>query len=215
MFRQLLYFLNDRLEYILCGTTFAIFIVLTLLQVLFRFILNFSLSWTEELAKYAFIYMVYFAVSLAVIRHRHVRVEIIDLFIAQKYLKYFYIFTDIVACLFLLLIGWYSIEVMQDFLNMKQNTPALQLPIGWIYVIIPAGYSLAAFRYMQTVFRRFFSKNTEILDGNFCCHDGYFFSNDFFGYSYSYLYRYCHYRGTPAKRYFIGVNCAVELFKSR
>jgi TRAP-type C4-dicarboxylate transport system permease small subunit len=138
------------------------FIILTLLQVIFRFCLDFSLSWTEELARYMFIAMVYSAISLGVVRHRHVRVEIIDIFLPEKYKKYFFTFTDTVTCLFFLLIGYHSIEVMRDFLNMKQTTAALQLPLGWVYAIVPVGFFLAAFRFVQTIYRRFASKNTEV-----------------------------------------------------
>jgi TRAP-type C4-dicarboxylate transport system permease small subunit len=161
MLKKLLYFLNYQVEYILCGVTFSIFIVVTMLQVIFRFVLDFSLSWTEELARYAFIYMVYFSVSLAVVRNRHVRVEIIDIVLPQKFKNYFYTFTDIVTCLFFGLVGWKSIEVMLDYLHINQITPALLLPLGWVYIIIPLGFFLTAFRIVQTIYRRFASKNRE------------------------------------------------------
>ncbi|WP_232055270.1 TRAP transporter small permease [Vibrio taketomensis] len=60
---------------------FLALIILCLLQILFRFVFNFSLSWTEELARYVFIALVYAASSLAVIKGAHVRVEIIDNFV--------------------------------------------------------------------------------------------------------------------------------------
>lgn len=71
------YFMNNIEEYVSI-LLFSSLIILCFLQILFRFVFNFSLSWTEELSRYVFIALVYISASLAVIRGAHVRVEVID-----------------------------------------------------------------------------------------------------------------------------------------
>ncbi|MDB2142127.1 TRAP transporter small permease [Enterocloster clostridioformis] len=48
------------------------------LQMLFRFVFNLPLAWTEELSRYVFIILTYCGASTAVLDNAHVRVELID-----------------------------------------------------------------------------------------------------------------------------------------
>lgn len=74
----------DNIEEYISTFLFIALIILCFLQILFRFVFNFSLSWTEELSRYVFIALVYFSASLAVVRGAHVRVEVIDGFVKGK-----------------------------------------------------------------------------------------------------------------------------------
>lgn len=60
---------------------FVILIVACVMQVFFRFILNNSLSWTEELARYCFVWMHLLGASLLIEGHEHATVTVIlDIF---------------------------------------------------------------------------------------------------------------------------------------
>ena len=52
---------------------FAISIV-TGLQVFSRYVLDDALSWSEEICRYMFIWMVYFGISYAIRQRRHIRI---------------------------------------------------------------------------------------------------------------------------------------------
>lgn len=56
---------------------FIILVVACVAQVFFRFVLNYSLSWTEELARYSFIWMHMIGASLLIEAKEHATVTII------------------------------------------------------------------------------------------------------------------------------------------
>ncbi len=154
----------DRLEEYLCIFLFTSLIALCLLQILFRFVVNFSLSWTEELARYIFILLVYIAASLAIAKDAHVRVEIIDSFVQGKHKYYLDQLVSIVWAIFIFYIGYEGIAIATEALDIEQVTPAMELPAGIVYAMIPVCFTLMTFRLIQRIYRRYreFKSNQSI-----------------------------------------------------
>lgn len=158
---KILRWLDRNFENVISVAMFSVFIISTLLQVIFRFVLNFSLSWTEELARYTFIYMVYFAVAMAAQQGTHVRVEIIDEIVPAKYMKYVLCVTEFISAVFVFIIALSSVKYANKLISMNQITPALQLLYGHVYWIVPGGLFLTTFRFLQRIYRRLTGKITE------------------------------------------------------
>lgn len=76
--------ISDTINKVVSYVGMAIFVVLIVacvMQVFFRFVLNNSLSWTEELARYCFIWMHLLGASLLIESHSHATVTaLLDLF---------------------------------------------------------------------------------------------------------------------------------------
>lgn len=148
----------DNIEEYISTFLFIALIVLCFLQILFRFVFNFSLSWTEELSRYVFIALVYFAASLAVVRGAHVRVEVIDGFVKGKNKRILDSIIDLSFAAFMAWIGYFGLEITIDSLQIEQTTPALEWQAGWVYAMIPFCFYLIALRLVQRVYRRITGK---------------------------------------------------------
>ncbi|MDP2573730.1 TRAP transporter small permease [Vibrio penaeicida] len=144
----------DNIEEYISTILFIALIVLCFLQILFRFVFNFSLSWTEELSRYVFIALVYFAASLAIVRGAHVRVEVIDGFVTGKRKKVLDSIIDLSFAAFMVWIGYFGLEISVDAISIEQTTPALEWQAGWVYAIVPFTFYLMALRLLQRVYRR-------------------------------------------------------------
>ena len=70
--------------YALSSVFYAGFCFCVLVQVISRNFLPNAPSWTEELARYSFIYMVAFGVGLAALKHEFVNVEFLGDFLKSK-----------------------------------------------------------------------------------------------------------------------------------
>ncbi|MCM8536417.1 MAG: TRAP transporter small permease [Lentisphaeraceae bacterium] len=134
---------------------FITLITLCFLQIIFRFALNLSLSWTEELSRYVFILLVYLSACAAVLEDAHVRVEIIDGFVKGVSKKYLDTFVDLSFILFIGFIGYYGFEISLDAFDVNLHSPAIQVSMGIVYLIIPISFLLTCIRLCQRIYYRF------------------------------------------------------------
>lgn len=128
---------------------FSVLIILGFLQVIFRFFFNFSLDWTEEMSRYIFICLVYVAASLAVQRRRHVRVEVIDMFLNTKQRHYLGILVNVIWMLFSVIVALEGVVVAEG--EITQLSPALGVSMAIFYAFIPFGFFLMALRILQNI----------------------------------------------------------------
>jgi len=112
-------------------------LILSLLQVFFRYILNFSISWTEELSRYIFIWMVFLSGFFTVQEKLNIRLDIIINLFTSSHRKWLNICIDIFTAMFLLSIFIFGVKY--SIFSMEQRTPALNIPKGYIYMALPIG----------------------------------------------------------------------------
>jgi TRAP-type C4-dicarboxylate transport system permease small subunit len=114
------------------------------LGVFFRYVLNDSLSWTEEFARYGLIYITFVGTSTAIRRRTHVRVDVIDLVLAEAARRTLRWIVDLACLGFLAYLAWRTWQIM-GFLG-SSRSPAMQIPINWVYGGILFGTAMAALR---------------------------------------------------------------------
>ncbi|MCD8350240.1 MAG: TRAP transporter small permease [Planctomycetaceae bacterium] len=141
----------DHLEETVAAILFLALLVFCLLQVLFRFVINISLDWTEELASFSFIIMVYVAASLGVARNRHARAEIVDLLLSPRALRILNMFVALVWGIFNLLIAHAGWGMATDAIEIGLTSPVLEIPMGWLYMVIPVMFTVMAVRVFSRI----------------------------------------------------------------
>lgn len=142
-------------EYYVIGCAMILLVILSFLQVLFRFVVNFSLSWTEELSRYIFILLVYNGVSLAIRENKHIRVEIIDMLLPKKMLKHLSTFNDIVILTLFGFISYGGVDIVRNAYDVKQVSPAIGIPMAIVYGIIPFMFLICSIRVIQGIIVRY------------------------------------------------------------
>lgn len=128
--------------------------VLCALQFIFRSMLNQPLAWTEESAGFFYVALVFFSTSYAVRENLITRVEIIDtLLVKHPGIKQSVnIIAHMISSGFSLTIAYYGIDVVRKAFAVQQRSPALLLPMGAVYIVIPAAFIWMGYRYLQLVF---------------------------------------------------------------
>ncbi|GAB7388882.1 TRAP transporter small permease [Bacillaceae bacterium] len=130
----------DRLNRILMylvGIILAVMTVVVTLQIFSRFILKYPLPWSEELARYLMIWLVFLASSLALRKQALIGLEAIAERLsgtARKYLKTVVYLICSGFFVFLLIKG---IDML-DHVKM-QRSPAMKISMAWPYAAIPVG----------------------------------------------------------------------------
>lgn len=150
---------KKEFEYYIITISMFLLILMGVFQILFRFVLNFSLSWTEELSRYLFVLMVYTGASLAIKRKRHVRVELVDIYIKSNLKKYIFILNDLIMIGLLLLVGHAGLKISLTTFEMEQLSPALGIPMYLVYGIIPLTFFIGAIRALQVLIQEVRERN--------------------------------------------------------
>lgn len=120
----------------LAGISFIAMVILTCWQVLTRYVLKNSSTWSEELVSYLFAWMSLLGASIVTCERGHMNIPIIVERFSETVQKGLNCFGEIVAFLFsaaILVFGGVQITT----LAMGQMTSSLGVPIGIFYIVLP------------------------------------------------------------------------------
>ena len=117
-------------------------ILVVFIQVFCRYVLQDSLAWTEELARYLVIWSVLFGCSFAMRTDSHLELSILSNFSGPRMKKYVKCFSCIVCLAFSIIMVYAGMESVINIHWNEQLTPAMQLPAWIIWMAMPAGFGL-------------------------------------------------------------------------
>jgi TRAP-type C4-dicarboxylate transport system permease small subunit len=121
------------------------------IQVFMRYVMQDSLSWSEELARYLFIFLVYAGISYGVKLKRHIRVEVFTMWLPLKVRQFIMIISDLIFLAFAVFIIYYGFTTVGRIFRVNQLSPALQLPMGYVYATLPFCYIMVTVRLLQNL----------------------------------------------------------------
>ena len=131
-------------------------------QVFTRFIIKVPATWTEEIARYTFIYMVMIGAALGVRHSAHFGVTMLSDKLhgkARDYYQRFVINGIILVCAAALL--FYGIEFTRMY-GMNRVSPTFLIPMAWVYVIVPITGVLMMLFALQNMVYGDFSQNPHL-----------------------------------------------------
>ncbi|MDC0936411.1 TRAP transporter small permease [Pirellulales bacterium] len=147
------------LEYTLAGL-FAATIVVVLLQVVSRYLLDNSLTWTEELSRYLFAWIIFLGAALGVRDQSHIK---IDFFVAHfpKPLQRVVDSVNVVLiAIFLVTAVIFGFQWVGETADTR--SPALSLPVNWVlYGALPCGALAGVLYLLMAGWRRIRDRHQE------------------------------------------------------
>ena len=137
------------------------------IEVIRRFGLSYSSLWGEEVARYAFIYLVWVACALGVRDRTHIRIDIILKFLPSKIVRCVYLFGDITSLIFAVTAAYLSIHPVLVSIKYGSMTHGLQISFAWFLAAVPLGFFIISVRLCQSIYRDWQSlrKGTDIFHG--------------------------------------------------
>ncbi|MFP3918744.1 TRAP transporter small permease [Lysinibacillus telephonicus] len=125
----------DKILSSICVVLFGALVLLVTWQVFTRFVLNNPSAFSEELAKYCFVWLVLFGAAFVFGENGHMRIEFIQDALPVKIKMVVQIFIEISIIFFsalVLLSGGLTITK----LAWEQLSAALQIPVGYLYAVM-------------------------------------------------------------------------------
>jgi TRAP-type C4-dicarboxylate transport system permease small subunit len=136
----------DRLTCWACIALFVAILAVMVLQVAFRYVLNAPLTWTEELARYLYIWACWLGAPVALRRGNHIAIAFVSDRMPSGLGRLVGLVTQAAALVFLV-----QLTVQGGILMVKSHTvEAITLPIPWSAIYIAAPIS-AVLMILETV----------------------------------------------------------------
>ncbi len=151
--RHILKQIDQNLERWLLLVFYSMIVMTIGTEVVRRFVLSYSSIWGEEIARYAFIYLVWIGVSAAVRDRAHIRIDVLMQFLSARGKALIYLLGDFVMLGVSLLALFYSYETLVVSMKFGSVTHGLRIDQAWFLAAVPFGFTLTSFRLLQSIWR--------------------------------------------------------------
>jgi C4-dicarboxylate transporter DctQ subunit len=148
-------------EEVLGGVLMALIFVCATFQVLNRFILHFSAPWTEEVCRYAFIWIALLGIANGVKRGTHLNVNLIDGVLSPKAKLILELLLDIVCLALMAYMFKISVDYLARVASYGTKSVGLGIQMWIIYLILPLFSALTIIRLIEKYVRMFLGKGKE------------------------------------------------------
>jgi len=125
----------------LIATLLAAMTIVVVVSITMRYVFNSAPSWSEEVTKYLFIYLIFLAAAQGVRYRVHVRIDTLERALKGTALTVVQTVSRLLLFVLLLAIAYYGFEIVGS--TMRQASPALGIPMGLVYLALPVGAILS------------------------------------------------------------------------
>lgn len=127
----------DKIEGTVLVASFAVTVSLVAIQVVMRYIFNSSLSWSEELTRFVFVWQVWMGTSIGCKNNNHIRVEILSSVLKGKAKTVHSIVGDAMVLAFTIFLVYDGFIVVGSMFRRGMLTPAMQIPMYLMFLSLP------------------------------------------------------------------------------
>ena len=148
---KVLKWLDANLEKYCCVVLMSVMTRIIFIQVVARYVFQNSLSWSEELARYIFIWLVYLGISYGCQMRKHIKIDAALGLFPKKVRKYVVIIGDLFFQAFAVYVAYTGLGY-----SIKQTrvSSAMSIPFKYVYISTFVGFGLAVIRQIQTILYR-------------------------------------------------------------
>ncbi|HEY8268929.1 MAG TPA: TRAP transporter large permease subunit [Xanthobacteraceae bacterium] len=115
-------------------------VLIALVQVFFRYVLNASLSWPEEMARFAFVWFVFLGAAMVTRRARHIVIDLLPRSLGPGPLRVHAVAVRIISASVAAFLLVYGGDLV---LKSTYVSPALQWPYTYVYLAVPTGAAIS------------------------------------------------------------------------
>lgn len=138
-----------------CVACFGAMTSTALLGVFFRYVMQSPFMWTEEVSRYLLVWMGFTAISIALRRDSHIKVEILEKLVPPVVAKSVGYLVDALIALFFIVL------LKQGYLMTVNNimmASTFKLSMGWILAAVPVAAALTLIQLFLKVVHKIFSE---------------------------------------------------------
>lgn len=148
---KLLHWLDEHLEEYILAVLLVVISCVMMLQIVMRYVFNSSLPWPEELTRYCFVWSGFLGIGYSIKKGLMLKIDVVFSLFPKKVQKALDMLSQLVMLVFFSYMFLMSIEVFRKVISSGQTSPALGLPMSYVYASLLAGFAMAALRSVQSI----------------------------------------------------------------
>ena len=136
----------NKIEEYLLVSSLVFTVLLIFYQVVMRYVFNNSSFWSEELARYIFMWQIWLGASVGFKDDKHIKIEFFTNMLRGKVKVFFSLISNLLMfafCVFLAVKGW---EFLKLTYMLRMVTPALRFSYVYVYASMPLSALVVSLR---------------------------------------------------------------------
>ncbi len=121
------------------------------IEVVRRFVFDYSSIWGEETARYAFIYLVWIGAAAAVRDRAHIRIDVLLTFMPPRLRAAIFLLGDVLMGVFAVFVFYFSVKFFATSIQFGSVIEGLRVGRAWVLFAVPFGFALVLFRVVQSI----------------------------------------------------------------
>lgn len=148
---KVLRWLDEHFEEYIFAVLLVIISCVMMLQIVMRYVFNSSLPWPEELTRYCFVWSGFLGIGYSIKKGLMLKIDVIFALFPKKVQKALDMLSQVVVLIFFAYMFVMSIDVFKKVVASGQTSPALSLPMSYVYASLLVGFAMASLRSVQSI----------------------------------------------------------------
>lgn len=148
---KVLKWIDKHLEEYLLVYLLIMIACIMMLQIIMRYVFKASLSWAEEFTRYCFVWSVFLSISYSIKKGSMLKIDAVTSLMPKKVQKVISLLVEIIVFVFLLTLLINSSGVIERLVKSGQTSPAMELPMYYVYAATIVGFALGVIRSAQSI----------------------------------------------------------------
>ena len=134
----------DNFEDEVASVLLAAITVILVLQICTRYFLGDPLSWTEEVSRHLFVWLVFFGASGAIRDRSHIAVDVVNTLLPARIRRIVMLGSNVLVLFFLINVLYWGARAVGRMWGL--STATLEIPFGLVYTVFPITATLMIIR---------------------------------------------------------------------
>jgi len=139
----------DRLEDIVLVSMFSAMVAVIFMQVIMRYVFNNSLSWSEELGKFLFVWLSWFGISIGARRKEHIKITMVVDRLPYRVARSCDLAAELVVIGICVVTAIYGVSLVGSQAHVRYA--GIRISMSWGYLSVVVGCVLMILRCIATM----------------------------------------------------------------
>lgn len=153
---------NSFEEKLLVGSL-ALNVLIVFFQIIMRSFFNTSISWSEELSRYIFIWQIWLGTSVAYNNNEHIKVDLIfSIFKGEKAKKVIDAIVNIIWLAFSIFMVYQGFKLLGSMNARNALSSGMRIPLIYVYASVPISFLIICIRLILDIIDSFKSNQKKV-----------------------------------------------------